>query len=328
MIFTLTENTRRVSGYLLAAVLYSGCLPVSAGTPQLADGDPGVPAGPLNVLATALERAPADVRADLAGIALDELAAAYAQEALQARGDQRHDAAERELQRWADAVDRLAVHLATLAESVTSLTAVSIGVGPEHSLYLVIDGEPVVVNGPRTDRQAALEQRILERFCGLHPCAQLFAGTSPIASLPSHTPTPANPHWRFSDAAGPVCSSGDGLDFAFRDSDNLLHKRSVCTHAIDELHTLAGAIMQHIASGARIEWNALAIRSAAATGAHEVQVDSDGSTLRLPLRLPLLAAAPRLLSEARPWLAARSDGRQHRVVIENAEQLLALDPAP
>lgn len=324
----MRANTHRVSGYLLAALLYPGCMPVSAGAPQLPDGDPGVPAWPLNALATELERAPADVRADLAGIALDELAAAYAQEALQARGDQRHDAADRELQRWADAVDRLAAHLATLAASVTSLTTVSIGVSPEHSLYLVIDGEPVVVNGPRTDRQAALEQRILERFCSLHPCASLFAGNSRIASLPARAPVPANPHWRFSDAAGPVCSSGDGLDFAFRDSSNLLHKRSVCTRAINELNTLAVAIAHHTASGARIEWNALVIRSAAAAGAHEVQVNSDGSTLRLPLRLPLLAAAPRLLSEARPWLAGRIDGRQHRVVIENAEQLLALDPTP
>ncbi|MCO6411724.1 MAG: hypothetical protein J5I92_03180 [Thiogranum sp.] len=328
MNFNLTAFGRRLSGYLLAAALSPGIAPVGAAAPQAPAVDPGVLPWQLNAVATQLQGAAAELRADLAGIALDELATAYAQEALKARGDQQHHTADRELQRWADAVDRLATHLATLAESVTSLTAVHIDVSPEHSLYLVIDGEPVVVSGPRTDRQAALEQRILERFCNLHSCAQLFAGNARIASLPTRAPAPANPHWRFSDAAGPVCSSGDGLDFAFRDSNNLLHKRSVCKRVIDELNTLAEAIAYHSAGGARIDWDALAIRGASAEGAHEVQISRDGSTLRMPLHLPLLTAAPRLLEEARPWLTARIDGRQQRVVIENAEQLLALDAAP
>ena len=318
------QNRQFPSRRALKALLWLCWLPVCHAEPPGTGGAAIQPAYRLDSLALAIRQEQVSVRADLAAIALDELATAYAREALHAREDIRQHSADRDLRRWADAVDRLAAQLAGLAATVTSTTPVHVGISPEHSLYLVVSGEPVVVNGPRTAQQAALEHRIIQRFCSLNACERLLAETPRAEAVKAETA--ANPHWSFGEAAGPVCSSGDGLDFAFGDSNNLLQKRGSCTRAITELYALADAIAHHASSGARIEWDALAIHESPGENTHAVEINSDGTTVNL--QLPLLAATPQLLPLARPWLAARFAGRQQRVLIEDADQLFRFNPAP
>ena len=119
-----------------------------------------VPAYHLDELAFGLKDASGPVRADLAYAAVAELAAAYARESELARREIQRQPEQRKLQRWAVAVESLASELEQLAQTVTTQSSVQTAIGPGTSLYLSVDGKPVVVSGPRKFVQDELEQRI------------------------------------------------------------------------------------------------------------------------------------------------------------------------
>lgn len=297
-----------------------------------AAADPG--ATPLGRLADSLIDAPAPLRADLAQSALIELSDAYAREAEQARADERRDAEARDLRRWAAAIDALARDYAALADTITPYTPVGLRVGPDRMVYMNIAGTAVAVSGPRPREQAALERRILARYCLLNLCdPEAFAaladptapategamGTAPMMHIVPHRPGAAT-YWSFSPA-GPVCATHDKLEFQFTSADDLRHKRAACAAVVADLDRLADALRHAIANGARIDWEAITVRDSADDGLQRITLNHTGGEMFL--RLDTLARVPELVTLTRPWLAARSRGDPYHLVILHADRYMA-----
>ncbi|UCC57188.1 MAG: hypothetical protein JSU75_05535 [Gammaproteobacteria bacterium] len=278
-----------------------------------------MPSYALSQLAEGIADGPAVLRSDLAQIALDEMALEYAREAEQARTEMRRWKKKASLARWSGEVQKLADHYADLAVTITPATPIDIRTGPDGSLYLHVAGQLVVVTIPRMNEQYAFEQQIAARFCEINHCADLV--DEPVPAVPAKRPVlRAKTLWSFSQDAGPTCSSPDGLEFMYRNTDNLGQKRETCARVVGELKVLAKAIEGEIATGARVDWQRLAIHTLA-EGGEQVILNGTGDTL--VLSLPTLAPRPELLKRIRPWLTAKVNGTPYTLVILHAEQLLA-----
>lgn len=283
-------------------------------------GIAAAPAYYLDQLALGLQDAPDPVRADLAYVAISELAAAYALESSLARQELSGQTGQRKLARWAVAVENLASELDELAQTVTAQSSVRTRFGPGHSLYLIVDDKPVLISGPRKDGQADLETRIVSRFCRLHPCNQLLPLPLPSDAEPVRETRPIKTRWSFSEASGPTCSTDDGLVFHFDNASDLRRKREACARVVAELHLLVAEIIQHKKAGTRVNWKTVKIVTLPLGLRQEIQLNNDSDPLTL--YIPALAAAPDLFMLLRPWLAATVSGVNHRVIISNAEVLL------
>jgi hypothetical protein len=277
------------------------------------------PAYPLSQLAEGIADGPAVLRADLAQIALTEMAAEYANEAEQARHEMQRRGKKANLARWSGEVQKLADDYASLAETITQATPVAISTGPDGSLYLHVAGQLVVASIPRMNEQSAFERRVITRFCALNRCEDFM--DAPVTAVPAtRRRARATTLWSFSQAAGPTCSSPDGLVFMYRNTEDLGQKRETCARVVAELNALATAIKTEIAGGARVDWQRLSIVTSA-DGDEQVILNSTGHTLRLSL--PTLAARQELLKRIRPWLTAKVNGTPYTLVITHAEPLLA-----
>jgi hypothetical protein len=285
--------------------------------PQAQDATPSYL---LSQLAEGIADGPATLRADLARIALTEMAAEYANEAEQARYEMQRKGKNASLARWSGEVQKLADDYASLAETIMPATPIDIRTGPEGSLFLHVAGQLVVVSIPRMNEQAAFERQVVTRFCELNRCADLV-DVVPLEAAPAKRERArATTLWSFSQDAGPTCSSPDGLVFMYRDTDNLGQKRETCARVVGELNALATAIAADIATGARVDWQRLAIHTTA-DGNEQVILNSTGHSLYLSL--PTLAPREELLKRVRPWLTAKVNGTPYTLVITHADQQLA-----
>lgn len=280
---------------------------------------------PFNRLAMALNDADAPVRVDFAVFAVSEMIIAHRNEADRARQETRDNTAGRNPERWAHAVDAYATDLTAVLNSVTADTAVAIEIGPEHSVALRIDGKPVIVSFPKTRQQGVFERRVMERFCDLHRCEDLIAEYQRTDPSPRFKDSP--PLWRFSEQAGPVCATEDGLEFRFQDRVNLRQKRKACRQIVAELNALAERIAESSSGGVSIDWSKLAIHPLAGEDQQLVELGGEGGSIRMPLQA--LATTTQLLIQVRPWLAAKVEGSSFRQVVINADRLMAplLQPA-
>lgn len=308
---------------LLRKLTCTGLLCLAAGAVAQPDAqlEHATPAYRLNGLALALDDQPAPLRADLARIALEELATAYSDEARRARSDARRRKDGDELWRWAAAVERLATDYSDLAAAIYPDTPVELSTGPEGSLYLIVAGRPVIASSPRVREQAAFEQRVIARFCELNRCAGLLAEpVQDTTRTQPQEPARAAVQWSFSQQAGPVCAGGDGLEFQFLNMENLGPKREACERAVAELNTLVDAIAHEVSAGVRVDWNRFVIQHLP-DGEEQVLLNGEGDYLRLAL--PVLVARQELVDLVRPWLAARVQGRRYALVVINAGRVLA-----
>ena len=284
------------------------------------------PGSPLAQLVLALTDAPGALRADLARSALLELSAAYTDEAGRARSDLRRAPRNADLRRWLSAVERLADEHASLAAGITPTTPVDLRVGPDRTVQLNVAGNPVMLSGPRPSAQAALEQRVLDRYCNLHLCDPAAIASVPASSMPAVSFDPLlqtdgeATHWSFSPA-GPACATADGLEFQFENSDDLRRKRIACAALVAELNALADTLAQQSAIGVTLDWNALAI--AAEDEGELLRIVLNDAGTAIFLRAPSLAVLPELLRILRPWLAARVQGQRYHLVVLNAGRQMA-----
>lgn len=304
---------------LVLAGLLGGLVGALAGSPPATAAMEPAGRPPLARLAVQLSSGPAPLRADLAGAAAAELAAAYGREVERARAELQHHPGDHDLRRWMRAVEDLAAEMTTLAIHITPLTPVEVRIGPDDGIQLIIEGRSVLVSSPRPHAQQALERRVIERFCRLNLCtADLLDAAVPPEALPA--PAGVAPLWSFS-RAGPACSTDDGLEFQFDSQADLRAKRSACAAVVAELRQLADAIVPAVAAGAHIDWNALMVDTTPDPGWQRLRLNRAGNTLQV--RAPALLATPELFTALRPWLAARVRAERYHVVILHADRLMA-----
>jgi len=317
--FNSGRMQKPVLGYqrLVLSLMCSFLLNPMAAAEQQANTQ--VPFFKFNRLAMAVSDAPAPVRVDFAVATISEMVIAHRDEADRARQDARNNIAGRSPARWAVAVDAYAADLIAVVNSMATDTAVSIEIGSENSVALNIDGKPVMVSFPKTLQQAVFEQRVIERFCNLYRCEDLVTEYHRTVQSPRFKNSA--PRWSFSEQAGPVCATDDGLEFQFQDTVNLSQKRKACEQIVAELNALAELIAENVSGGVRIDWNRLAIHPLTGEDQHLVELDGKGGSIRIPL--PALAATTQLFILVRPWLAAKIKNNDVQQIMLNADRLMA-----
>jgi hypothetical protein len=274
----------------------------------------------MYLLARRLEAAPPALRSDFALAVLSELIQAYRREADRARAESRPTQPGGGLSRWAVAVDALVLDLKRLRDGLVADTQVQINTRDARTLHLIVDGSPVLLNGPVTGGESLLEQRVLERFCSRNDCNDILEEqwlAAPASAMPD-----ARPLWRFSDYTGPVCASGDGLELQFRDASNLEQKRAACRRILAELNTLVRGLRTEVSSGTTVDWNRLAILPAVGAAPRRIVLNESGD--HVLMSVPALAGARRLFEQVLPWLAAKVAYKRYNLVVLNADTKLGL----
>lgn len=302
---------------LLVLLLLASLMPVQLPA-RGAAADP-----PLLVhVAMVVRESPLPMRRDFAWLAMTEMARMYTQEADRARRETRRTSRARDTGRWATSVDDFAARMKAMADSITSATAVEIIIGADRSINLYVAGEPVIVTGVFGGQQAVYEQRVIEQFCVLYLCERLLAELDlpePDAVVLAQKRSADAAYWSFSQHAGPVCMTDDGLEFQFRKMSEMKEKRAACSQIVAELYDLVAALAREHDRGSRVEWGALEIIPIAGNQRHRVVLNT-GDDIRLSL--PGLASSKELFRAVRPWLAARAGGQEFHLVVLNAGHLM------
>ena len=144
---------------------------------------------------------------------------------------------------------------------------------------------------------------------------QIFKETAAITKKRSSNAA----YWSFSQYAGPVCMTDDGLEFQFREMSGMKQKRAACSRVVAELYDLVYALARKRGQGNTVDWWALQISPIAGSEEHRVMLNTSAE---IRLSLPGLAASKDLLRIVRPWLAARVNGEEFHLVVLNAGDLL------
>ncbi|MEN8204556.1 MAG: hypothetical protein ABFS24_00975 [Pseudomonadota bacterium] len=278
-------------------------------------------------LARVLHESPLPMRSDFAWLALTQMAEFYIEEAARARREAHHTLRVRDASQWAASVDDYARKMSALADSITSATPISITVGIDDSVHIYVEGQPVILTGAISGQQSVYEQRVIERFCTLYICEDLLPELEYSAgetSVVAHTDE-TRAYWSFSQYAGPVCMTNDGLEFQFQQATDLGEKREACTRAVAELSELARAIGREQQQGVRVDWDALKVLPGQSGESQRVIL---AARIDIQLPLPMLVENPDLLALVRPWLKARVRGESYSLVVLNAERLMGLGDRP
>ena len=276
-------------------------------------------------LASVLHDSPLPMRSDFAWLALTQMAEFYNEEAARARMEARNTPRARDAAQWAASVEDYARKISTLADAITSATAIGISVGIDNSVQVYVSGQPVILTGAISGQQSVYEQRVLERFCILYICEDLLPELDIGAREMPETLTATDEtvaYWSFSQHAGPVCMTNDGLEFQFQQMTGLGEKREACSRVVAELSELARAIASEQQQGTRINWDALEVLPGLADEPQRVRL---AARVEVRLELPMLNGKPGLLKIVRPWLMARVRGDTYSLVVLNADRLMGLN---
>jgi hypothetical protein len=293
--------------------------------PALARGvASGLPAKqPLLIqIAMVIEDSPLPMRRDFAWLAITEMAKMYSEEADRARDETRHTTRARDAGQWAVSVDKYAEKMKARSNSMTPASAVEVIIGPDKSINLYVDGELVIVTGAFGGQQQTYEQRVIEQFCVLYLCERLLADfdlSESSTSVITKKRTANAAYWSFSQYAGPVCMTDNGLEFQFRDTSRIKQKRSACRQIVSELYDLVEVLVRKHSQGIAVDWSGLVIKPIAAGEGHQLMLNSSDN---IYLSLPGLAASKDLFRLVRPWLAARVKGEDLHLVVLNAGDLM------
>lgn len=314
------------SGCGLVSMLLLGLLLVASQTQSVAAT--GAMPSVVVQLARALHDSPLPMRTDFAWLAISQMAEFYAEEAARARRELHYTSRARDASQWAASVDDYARKMSVLADSITTATPVSITIGVDNSVHIYVDGKPVILTGAISGQQSVYEQRVVERFCILYLCEDLLPeleySKREADVVLTHTDA-ARAYWSFSQYAGPVCMTNDGLEFQFQQATDLGEKREACTRVVAELSELAMAIAREQQQGMRIDWDVLKVLPVPADEPQRVIL---ATRVEIQLLLPMLVENPELLKMVRPWLKARVQGEDYSLVVLNAGRLMGLGDRP
>jgi len=283
----------------------------------------------LQHIARVVVDSPLPMRRDFSWLAITEMANMYGEEAERARLETRHTKRARDAAKWAASVDSYAARMKAMADAITTDTSIEIVIGTDKSINLYVAGEPVILTGAFSGQQDVYERRVIEQFCVLYLCERLLAEldlSTPDKDMLVRKRTSSAAYWSFSQYAGPVCMTADGLEFQFREMTEINRKRAACNQIVAELHTLVDVLARSLNRGVPVDWAGVQIYPIADSEGHQVVLNG-GEHIRLSL--PALAASKELFRLVRPWLAARAQGEDFQLVVLNAWRLMqGVDTGP
>lgn len=256
--------------------------------------------------------------ADFAWIALDEMYTAYEHETIALDAGKGGLPMTHPEARWMIATRSYAERLRAIADTMSTETPIEIRVEDPGMLLVYVDGQVVEVSGPRIAEPNYMGQRIIERFCEIHPCDFLVTAPEPSEKTRFER---VEAVWSFADGRGPVCVTNNGLEFRFADLRELARKRSACVQVAEQLRDLSLALREAADTGVAIDWSAVEIISTGAGRPEQVVLNRRGDYLLLSV--PSLAISRTLQQISLSWVRARVRGEAVFQSFPHAERLLA-----
>jgi hypothetical protein len=273
-------------------------------------------------LVLSLEQAEPASRSLFARIALLEMAEVHLAEAGLARRQSAQGLQSERLQGWSRAVEAYAGQLLRLHDQVERGTPVLLLPALVAETGILVGERSVIISHPRRGQQQALEQAILQAFCGREDCVRLLSREVELVSGPiPESPSSRPPSWSFT-RSGPVCEQ-NGLQIQFpadggRGAGNLATHRSLCQQLFAELQLLVTELRRQLRQGVVPDWTALAVTPIPHRPEHSIRLNSAGDSLLLAV--PLLQGTPGLLPRVLPWLRPLVEsGRAPGLVLDARE---------
>lgn len=255
------------------------------------------------------------MRAEFALAGLAELYEVYSGEADLAKNQAQNQLDGGKLLGWSYSVYRYANEILGAIDAIEQRSEVTLVKVERDYVTVKVAGYSYILSHPRSDQQAAFEQRVLNQFCIIHDCSGLSqAGNSPVrGTLGTEKPSPV---WQFREN-GAVCSMR-GMDLYFADMSRLAGARDLCTRFMGELLTLAGELIWQRQYSVEVDWGFMDISDTPDSPVHIVQLNAQGDAAMLTV--PLLWSTPGLLTQLKPWLRATVNGEKvNKVLLKAAD---------
>ncbi len=313
---------------LIAVVLYHLSLGKSVAAADL----PGLPSDQRHLriqlrpsafaqLARQVSAAGEAQQREFAGIALDILLNAFQREVQVAQQERPRESEERQkLASWRRGTQAMVWRLQALRADLDAGGSLAIHVDSRFQVMILVNGDAVLVSGPRIEIEPEIERHVVERYCEANDCSVLEAGGQ-AAGSEMVPPGGRAALWVFQQDGGPSYQIGDWVQCRFGSLAQRDAKEAVCRRLLDELLLFDSALRQANAQGHRVEWDRLAGSLPAEQGESQVVLNADGAFVRLPL--PLMARMGREdWQRAIAWLRRGSFPAGEPLLIQAADRLL------
>ncbi len=275
-------------------------------------------------LATAVALADDGQRQDFAWIAIAEVTRAYEQEFSQSQDEALGKAkAQRKLARWRKGTRSFIEQLHQIQALLGNPAEIDIHGDVAGPPVLFINDNPIVISGPGNGMQRLLEQRIIDTYCELHDCTEIFAEPEP----PAIVPEPVEPGgWSLGSNRRPRYETPDGLVFLFSNLQERNQKQKMCETLGVELRRLVAGLRNAERAGYPIEWQQLQINSLELSDNDHLLLNRQGDYL--PVALPVLERTGLVQGEAMEWIQQRFAKKNHRTLFRDADRLYATYSQP
>jgi len=273
---------------------------------------------PLSILARQLTTADPDQQWEFAAITLDVLRDVYSRELLSSAGEKASTSARRaKLARWQRGTQGLINQIELARLSLAQGGRFNLYVDPRHQILIIVEGQTVVVSGPRASEDDQISSLVLEQFCAYNDCSILRTTVTkekePESGLPGV--------WILRQRTRPSYQIGDDLRCEFDTLENRTQKAVICNRLASELSQFAAALEQAARQGHTIDWQRI-LRLPPASRHPYLELNSEGAYLEPDLDL-LLKADGDNWQDAVEWLRHKIEGRPARLAIIRAGQFLS-----
>lgn len=278
---------------------------------------PPVKASPLSALARQLTTADQDRQWEFAAITLDVLLDVYTAELQDSAAEKASTSTRRaKLARWQRAtrglIDQIELARLKLAEG----GHFSLYVDPRQQILIIVEGQTVVVSGPRASAEDRISSPVIEQFCAYNDCSILHE----IPPQAEEAEGDLEGIWVLRQGNDPSYRIGGGIHCEFDTLEHGDRKAAVCQRLAGELFKLAAALQQAASQSQTIDWELL-LNSPPGTTKPYIVLNSDGAHLALELDL-LRKAEKDDWRDMLTWLRDEIEGRPVQPVIIRAGRFL------
>lgn len=273
----------------------------------------------ISELARHLTSAGVDQQWEFAAITLDVLLDAYTRE-LQTSADDRASTPARrvKLARWQRATQGLIGQLQGARTRLGQGAPFSLYVDLRHQVLIIIEGQAIVVSGPRSGTEKEISAPVVQQYCAFNDCS--FLQTEVAAEKVTEPKVTGN--WTLDKRMRPAYEIGDALRCEFDTLADRNRKAQVCSQLGVELQRLVESLRQATSQGHALDWERLAILPPNAGTRSSVIVNEEGAYLQIELQL-LSRAERHDWQNMLDWLRQKLDGYVGQLVISQTGRYLS-----
>ncbi len=241
-------------------------------------------------------------------VSLNEMSSSYREESIRARHERLPGEKKRQkLYRWSYSTLEYAHYLQKISDSIDDETQIILNVGNTGELLFIINGLPLIVNGPLINRPDILEKSIINTFCSFKNCDLEY----PLVQRePIKKSINIKAEWRMDEKNKPEYVTNDGLHFIFSNIKNRSHKQELCLNIIKELRLIVYALKEASDKGIFVDWNSINIELDAKDSNSRLVINDFGDALTL--NLIELSKVPELTKLTLSWIKAMVEKKSYQ----------------